>query len=412
MKEKRGIQNIVTIRIWSKSAQSRPDQVINLAVERGISIWELQEEKEGRWRLSVGAAQTRPLLRLAQKNGCGTKIIDKRGPGFLLGRMRRRKSLVFAVGFFLLALFIATRFIWFVDIQCENPRLALTVKNQLSAGGVMPGSLKSAIGPDYIRLLLKTNPDVSWVGVEFQGSRLLLEVVERKEQSDPSMAGGADLVAKEAGEVTEILVLQGQARVKPGDMVQKGQVLIAGSAPAAQPGGTGAESSAAQERARYQKMAKGMVRAKISRRIAASCPLLEEVHQDTGNQVTWYRLVVEDDKSGLSSSWRLNGLNQQPFSLYRQVTNVRVIWQNQDGDKRLKLVTTSHKEQAAGYIRRSLEEAAERCRELAYEELAQTAGKDYRVLTEEFETAEDSGQGTIRLVFNVDTIELIGGTIN
>ena len=459
MKEKRGLQNIVTIRLWKKSAEGRPDQVINSAVERGVPFWDLREEKEGQWRLSTSAAQTRPCLRLARRNGCGTKIIEKKGPGFFLGKLARRKSLVFAGLFFFFALSYASRFIWFVDIQCDNPQLALTVKSQLAAGGVMPGSLKTAAGADYIRLLLKGNSDVTWVGVEFQGSRLTLEVVERQDQSDTSMAGGFDLVAREAGEITEILVLQGEARVKPGDMAQKGQVLIAGYDPARQSsageagpeseaedsglaggsgqkgtggrgdgensgsesvaventGGQTPEAQAAEAQTaegkppQRQERARGLVRAKVSRRITASCPFLEETRQDTGEKVTWYRLVMEDDAAGKSRVWRLNGLNQEPFGQYRQVTSARVLWQSKDGDKRLKLLSTTHLEQESGYIERSLEEAAEYCRELAYEELAKAAGQDYRVMNEEVESAEDDGSGVIRLVLKVDTIELIAG---
>lgn len=35
MKEKRGLQNIVTLRLWQKGEGIPPDQVVNLAVERG-----------------------------------------------------------------------------------------------------------------------------------------------------------------------------------------------------------------------------------------------------------------------------------------------------------------------------------------------------------------------------------------
>ena len=213
MKEKRGLQNIVTLRLWQKGEGIPPDQVVNLAVERGIPVWELREKGPG-LQLSTAARWVRPFLCLARKNGCATKIVAKKGPGFVLGRIRRRKSLlVFSLLFFLL-LFGATRFLWFVDIQCEDPRLALEVKHQLAAAGIMPGSLKNAYGSDYIRQVLEENPEIAWVGVDFQGSRLALEIIKRQDQREPSMAGGLDLIAKEAGEITEILVLQGEARVR------------------------------------------------------------------------------------------------------------------------------------------------------------------------------------------------------
>ena len=408
MKEKRGLQNIVTLRLWQKGEGIPPDQVVNLAVERGIPVWELREKGPG-LQLSTAARWVRPFLRLARKNGCATKIVAKKGPGFVLGRIRRRKSLlVFSLLFFLL-LFGATRFLWFVDIQCEDPRLALEVKHQLAAAGIMPGSLKNAYGSDYIRQVLEENPEIAWVGVDFQGSRLALEIIKRQDQREPSMAGGLDLIAKEAGEITEILVLQGEARVRPGDTVAQGQVLIAGYDPAQDSysgengQGTGREAGSRQRRAR------GVVRAKVSREIIASCPFLEEIPQDTGREVTWYQLVLENDKKGKNQSWRLNGLNQEPFDLYRQITSVRVLWQNKDGSKRLKLLTTTHKEQEIRYIQRTISQAAERCRELAYEELARAAGEDFRVLNEESEAIEDSGQGEVRLIFKVDTIELVAG---
>ncbi|MGB4026187.1 MAG: sporulation protein YqfD, partial [Bacillota bacterium] len=70
-------------------------------------------------------------------------------------------------------------------------------------------------------------PEISWVYVKFQGTRAVLEIVEKVR---PDIPGPGDIVAKKDGIVESVLVLSGVPVVQPGQTVKKGDLLIAGMA--------------------------------------------------------------------------------------------------------------------------------------------------------------------------------------
>ncbi|MBC7345469.1 MAG: sporulation protein YqfD, partial [Clostridia bacterium] len=74
--------------------------------------------------------------------------------------------------------------------------------------------------------LLRRICELSWVDIKVRGSRVLVEVIERR--IPPEQLPGVDLRAGKHAVVTEILVLSGEQRVQLGDEVLPGDVLISG----------------------------------------------------------------------------------------------------------------------------------------------------------------------------------------
>ncbi len=424
MKTKNSMQNRVALRLW----EGEPERAVNMAVSRGIPLWQLKETEKGVWQVETSIEGIRPLFRLARQNRCRLKIIGKKGPAFLLAKMKRRRSFVVGGLLFILLLFGVSRFIWFVDIQCDDPQLNLAAREIAGAYGLTPGSLRSAVHQDEVRDgLYRSLPGVSWVGIEMRGSRLILTVVEKKNQTDPSMVGRGDLVAANDGVVKEILVLQGTALVRPGETVYKGQVLIAGYQALTQEEWQARWKSQQREEARRQKAglgpkessgeendeeqaakkglrllpARGVIRAEVHREILQESALREEIHRDTGRETTWYRLKVLDQE------WRLSGLPQPPYEIYRQVINVKTLWQDKDKEKQVQLISVTHKEQSISIEERDLQQAAAESIRLAKEELLRQTPLDCRILREEVRPGQEL-EGKVQILWSVVTLEDIG----
>jgi len=77
------------------------------------------------------------------------------------------------------------------------------------------------------REILAQIPDMAWVGIEKKGVRLII-TGKMREESYRQKYKKADIVAKREGIIKEILVFRGSLRVKPGQKVTAGEVLISG----------------------------------------------------------------------------------------------------------------------------------------------------------------------------------------
>ena len=203
------------------------ERLLNLAVSRGLHFWDLRRFQSKAY-LKILVSDFKALRALVRISRCKVRIERKVGLPFWVAKGRRRKGLIAGALLFCLFLYFFSSFIWFIKIEgleqlSEEEVLALA--DEL---GVRPGVLKSSLDFRHLenQLVLK-DARIAWVGFSLKGSLLQIEVVEsiNRAQTEESPA---DLIASKDGLVEEILVLNGEARVEPGEVVERGQVLIAG----------------------------------------------------------------------------------------------------------------------------------------------------------------------------------------
>ena len=164
--------------------------------------------------------------------------------------------------------------------------------------GLSAGIFKSNIDVRGIeREILSQAPELSWVGLKFQGTRVIVEVVERKLLDEEHMdREPRHLVATKDGLIHEILVMTGQPFVQVGDNVTAGQILISGMI---NPQGV---------------YARGIVRARVWYEGQGSAELEEIVRYRTGVTQRAYYLNLPDRKIVL------RGLVESRFENYETET--------------------------------------------------------------------------------------------
>ena len=203
------------------------EKFINLAIRQGIKLWDIQQTT-GHAVLKVDVDSLFDLRHLARKTGCRIHILRKAGLPFLYSRLFRRRGLVLGLCFFVLTLYVLSSFVLFVGIE-GNQRLEEAYIRQLAAdAGVHPGLAKTRLDKDEVaNKLILAEPDIAWVGIEVRGTRLIIEIVETIDPPvNPDTPG--NIVAAKDGLITDVLVISGEARVNPGDIVSRGQILIEG----------------------------------------------------------------------------------------------------------------------------------------------------------------------------------------
>ena len=100
----------------------------------------------------------------------------------------------------------------------------------LTEAGVRPFVWKSSVDTAALRGALEWRyPKVAWVEVGWRGTALCVRLVEGTPKGNTvDWHGSRDVVASRDGVIVSVVPVAGTARCKPGDVVRKGQVLIAG----------------------------------------------------------------------------------------------------------------------------------------------------------------------------------------
>ena len=355
-----------------------PERVINMAMSRGIGIWDIIQEKEGCLLFKIRLGGFKALRFLVRRTGCRMRIVRKRGLPFIIRRAGKRKVLVLGAVFFCLVLYVFNTFVWFVDVQGNFLIPSEVILQKVGENGLKVGARKGTLQKDLIvKQLLLEIPELSWATLHEQGTRITIEVAEKtpiplNENSIP-----ADLVARIAGRIEELLVLKGTPLVKEGDIVAPGQPLIAGYFyPHIQVNDDGSITpSGMPKRVRAQ----GLIRARVMHKTEARCLLKEEIVQDTGQETTAVILRWRDGEI------ILKGDSAPPFERYRQISRIRTVFEGRKLWGPVEVITITFREQTSQVIERGLEGAYQEAIMRARKEVEKELPADCRIISEKAE---------------------------
>ena len=206
------------------------ERFLNLLKSGDVSFWGVRQKKDG-YYLFMGLKdfyRIRPLLR---KSRVSMRIVARMGMPFFLHRNRKRKAFALAVLSFFVYLYVMSLFIWNISFEGNWHYSRETLLDYLETQNVRYGMRKSGISCDALEEGIRSAfPEVTWVSARVSGTRLLVKLKENEVLSDLPEAKQepCELIAKNAGVITRMIVRQGKAAVAVGDEVIEGQQLIGG----------------------------------------------------------------------------------------------------------------------------------------------------------------------------------------
>lgn len=151
----------------------------------------------------------------------------------MLNRYRRRKTFLLGAAVFIVLFYIMTSFVWSIEVIGNEKIETDIILKSLTQQGVKPGVFKYKINPEEIANTIILDIDgLSYVNVLLKGTKIKVEVAEGvKRPPIIPLNEPCDIVAKKDGVIKSIVVKAGQAQVKEGETVRKGQLLVSGSIP-------------------------------------------------------------------------------------------------------------------------------------------------------------------------------------
>ena len=324
-----GLNDLIHGTVRLEATGAAVEELLNDAAAAEIALTDVESRGAYALRLTVDERDLAELLTMAEKRYLDVRQLSLRGGSRGRAMLRRRAPLLVLAMLTAAGVFLASLFIWDVDIRGAENVSQGRILRALEDSGLHYGSFWPSLSAGELQngLLLRL-PELAWASVNLNGSRAQVLVLERAEKPEIyRQTAFADLTAKAAGIVTRTSVRNGQCLVRPGELVTPGQRLIAGTV----------DSLTAEPR---QVRALGEVWAQTFHERTAVCPLPEEkktaggrgftrlavkigekrfnFYFNSGNPIDEYDKMIHETRIGV------DGLFTLPVSLIREVfTEIR-----------------------------------------------------------------------------------------
>ena len=261
------------------------ERFINVCNNNRILIWNLKRQKSVKLFFNIGIDDLKKITNIAKKTNCKVRILKKKGIPFILYKYKKRKIFVVFLIIILCLIGISSKYIWNIDINIENNLAIDNIEDDLKICGLERGILKSKINTQKIinEIKLKRD-DIAWIGIDLKGTNIKVNIVKATEK--PEVIDNydyCDIVAKKPGIITQIRAQNGTAKVQVGDVVQTGDVLIAGT------------MEGKYTDLRYVHSL-GEIEAKVKYQETKEIFLTEDIFKTTGNKENKYELKINNTK--------------------------------------------------------------------------------------------------------------------
>ena len=207
-----------------------PERLVSLLEAQTVPLWDVHRPRPGALVCTLPARDFPRLRSLNRRCRCRVHILKKGGWRFRLRRLWHRRVLVLGMAVLLLLTHWASRRVWFVEVQgCERMDEAVLLEALREQGICQGRNLKKLPLSDLADFVAARYEELAFVELHVDGvflrirAREALAEGERLDQNVP-----CDLVSTREGVITKVSAYGGRAKVKVGDRVKKGQLLIAG----------------------------------------------------------------------------------------------------------------------------------------------------------------------------------------
>lgn len=217
------------------------ERFFNICRMNNICIWNISYCDEGagtdiekaRFRCEMYAPQLISTSDILRKTNTKIHIEKKYGLPFYLPFVKKR--IIFFIGIILCIAFLrcSTEYVWAIEYSGNCNITSEQLSDFLSERNIHYGIKKDKINCEEEEKQLRTKfANVTWTSIYFEGTKLVVELKENDiKEIVKSDFSGKDILATEDGVIISIITRNGVPKVKAGDKVEKGQVLVEGKVP-------------------------------------------------------------------------------------------------------------------------------------------------------------------------------------
>lgn len=394
------LRGAVKIRI----SGSMPERFINLCLAERILLWGITKNNDDliAW---IGLNDFFRIRSLVFRSRTKVKVLSHRGLPFIIKRIKRRKMMMVGVFLFIILLNILSSFVWFIEVTGLKNLSEQEIRLVAAQQGLKAGAVKNGLDIKTIeREILLNLPEIAWVGINFTGTKAVIEVVEKTMPKQEDKAP-AHIVAAKDGVITEIIALAGQPAVKIGDTVKKGDLLVKGFVPEPITATIDGQAPIIHVPGELIR-AKGIVKARVWYESYAEASRNNFEVTRTGNRQVAVALKINGKELSFNAAQNELFKEFDTEIIHKQFPQ----WRN-SGFTVESTITIYH-ETNSTLIEKSFEEARNEAHTQAIRLVQASIPESAQILTRNYEVLKTPEEDIVRVKVTVESIEDIGQTIN
>lgn len=376
-----------------------PERVVNLCAQNRVEFWAVDWRDEHTVELTLRWRGIKALKQYAEKVECQVEVGRRSGFPEWLQKFRYRYAFLIGLGAAVIAVSLLSRFILTIDVLGNEQVSDAVILQQLQRHGVRPGAYGPGLDRRQIEqeILLELK-ELSWMTINLHGTRV--EVMIREKQPSPERideSGFYHIVAEADGIVTRVEAELGDALVKTGDTVGKGETLISGMVTLEPP-----QYSDLPDRY-YYIHARGRVWARTWRQLTAAIPEKTAVKCYTGREHTVWSVNFFGHRV------EFFGNSSILYGFYDKITSVRQMAFFDGALLPVWIVREELREYEARDVPVELDAAADLLEQQLAGQMEKLVGEDGQVLSVQYDTRV--ADGMIQITAFGECVEEIGREI-
>ncbi|MGN7298859.1 sporulation protein YqfD [Ferdinandcohnia sp. SAFN-114] len=206
------------------------ERFINECVRQGIVVWDVKKPGTHALSFSMYLKDIKKIRRVVRKNDCKLRFIGKKGLPFLVQKAIYNSGFLIGAFLFLIIVTLLSNMVWGIKVEGAKPETEHLIIKELKKLGVEKGKLQFFIedNESLQRHLEEAINDITWIGVELNGTTYHFEVVEKNQPDPPEQYSPRNLVANKTAIIKKLIVEEGRPVKAVNDLVKKGDILVSG----------------------------------------------------------------------------------------------------------------------------------------------------------------------------------------
>lgn len=205
------------------------ERILNLFWTKNIRVYKVRKKDFATLILEIDYLSYSEVKECVESLGGRINIIKSEGFVFFLGNLKKKLSLVIGGFIFLCSIYYLSTYIWAVEVDVQQNIPPFEIRKQLNSIGIKPGIAKASIDVKEIEKQLENmSSEILWLRVRIEGSTLKVIVEEKINPPQEQSYEYGNLVATMEGEIKRVYTFAGRAKVKSGQLVKAGDVVIEG----------------------------------------------------------------------------------------------------------------------------------------------------------------------------------------
>lgn len=207
------------------------ERFINLCKIRNVKIWNVNTIVNGIVRFDIATCDFKKLKEIEEKTKCKVTILKEKG---VMPSIKKYKKRTLGVIVLILSVFlfiISNTFIWNIEVVGNEDISTEQIVESLKKNNFYVGKNKLTLKNKKVITGIRVDiPDISWAGIEYEGTTARVKIVERTSLPDYARIENknGDIISNKSGMIKKIVVENGTAFKNVGDYVNQGDIIIQG----------------------------------------------------------------------------------------------------------------------------------------------------------------------------------------